>query len=221
MCVCTHALFRSYTSIWYSFKFFWDTPYTEQTIFKTFCSRGALQIIHSYSKAEYMQRECPRAPCDGNFQGSEVCPQVTWLHNSSWKALFPGSEDVHRTEGSPAGSILLVSHGWGLCTSAGCGWAPGSRAPRAQPALVAPLLLSWQSISGQWTEVAMPPRKLLASLPRAPQLAGAAPVYPHFVAAGRFPVCVCPMGLFQCQIGAVPRIYLLAFQVEHHYKQLN
>lgn len=44
----------------------------------------------------------------------------------------------------------------------------GAEPQKAQSALVTALLLSLQSIGGRWAEVALPPRKLLASLPRAP-----------------------------------------------------
>lgn len=102
-----------------------------------------------------------------------------WLHSSSLgatKAPFPGTGDVHRAEGSLAGLSCLCCMAGGSAPRHAVDEPLGAEPQKAQSALVTALLLSLQSVGGRWTEVALPPRKLLASLPRAPPLAGAAPV---------------------------------------------
>lgn len=52
VCMSIYVSFERKTLAWNNLKFFWDTPCIEHTIFKAFCSRGTLQIIHSYFKAD-------------------------------------------------------------------------------------------------------------------------------------------------------------------------
>lgn len=112
-----YTFFKSKISIWSNFKFLWDTPYIWQIIFKAFCSRGTLQINHSYSKTEYTQRQDARAPCDAELWGSECahawpCGQKA-LMESYGRHKPPGSEGVHGMEGSLGSSFLLTLLGPG------------------------------------------------------------------------------------------------------------
>lgn len=227
-----YTFFKRNISIWNNFKFFWDTPYIWQIIFKAFCSRGTLQINHSYSKTEYTLRQDARAPCDAELWGSERA--------HAWPCGQKASMESYGRHKPP--------QQWGCPRDGGEPWQqlpthaawPGASAPphaadelfrakhrKAQAAVVTHLLLSLQSIGGQRAAGWRCPCHRGGCLPLFsghPQLAGAAPHLlrkPQLVAAVRFPECVLPLGLSRCQIGSVPRFYLLTFQAGHHYKQLN
>ena len=129
-------------------------------------------------------------------------------------------------EGSLAGSLLLLLLGLGGSAPPHATDKPfRAKHRKAQAAVVMPLLLSLQSISGQGAAGQRCPCHrggCWPLFPGHPQLTGAAPhllCKPQLVAAMRFPVCGHLLGLSQCQTGSIPGIYLLAFQAEHHYKQ--
>lgn len=74
---CLYICFsKGKISIWNNFKFFWDIPYTEQTIFKVICSGGTLHVIQLLQG-----RVNTEVRCQGSqwcwLLGLSVCPHVT------------------------------------------------------------------------------------------------------------------------------------------------
>lgn len=140
-------------------------------------------------------------------------------------------QHVSLAEGGSTGQWRALQGPSYLCHIAG-GSAPqhavdeplGAKHQKAQTALVTPLLPSctpWVAeghVDRGGTATKKAPSFSSQGTPSSLELLLCKP---QLVAAVRFPVCVCPTGLSQCQIGSVPRIYLLVFQAEHHYKQLN